>query len=432
MSGYNYHFYIEDKQSGIEKEELKETTVILFVRRGKFKIKYRTAVKVKPDQWDVDKQEVKRNRIGYASDNNYLLNVKQLAQEIYYTNSKSGIPLTHKILKQGLDDKLGLNSEADRSNFVSFIEQYIKESRLLKGEKTIKSYNTTLNRLNDFAQKYHLGKDFASITQDFYSKFVHFLLTEKKYSLNGAGTHIKNIKLFMNESRHRGLHNNIAYLHSRFKKLEELKDSIWLTLDEIQAINNLSLSYSPRLESVRDIFVVGCYTGLRFSDFSRLEKLHIESGQIHIVPKKTQTSSPLPIIVPFLGNVPAIFNKYEQSIGTILPRVPSNQKMNKYLKEIGELAKINEIVKNPRYKENDPEKEKEYVPKFMLISTHTARRSFATNAYKKKIPIFVIMQVTGHKTEAAFLRYIRLTRDESAKMLKEGWEQTIPENKEIK
>lgn len=421
MSGYNFHFYLEDIQSKITKNEVKETTVILFVRKAKFKIKYRTAVKVKPEQWDGSKQEVKRNKIGYASDNNYLLNIKQLAQELFYENSKAGIPFTHAVLKNGLDEKLGLLNESARNSLYAFIEQYMRESKPQKRAKTIKSYNTTLNRLTDFSNKYHLGEDFASIKLDFYNKFVHFLLTEKKYSINGAGTHIKNLKLFMGESLDRGLHNNTAFHHAKFKNLKEDKEQIWLNIKEIKAIYKLDLTYTQRLENVRDIFIVGCSTGLRFSDFSRLKKEHIISDNIEIVPQKTKTISLNPVVVPILGYVPEIFAKYERKIGKILPRVPTNQKMNVYLKEIGLLAKINELTKNPRYKENDPDKEKPFVPKYALISTHTARRSFATNAYLMEIPIYYIMQVTGHKTETAFLRYIRMTRKDAAARLKEGW-----------
>ena len=84
MSGFNFTFYLDKTQRKIEEELQKKTTVILFIRQGQFKIKYRTAVKVKPNQWDGKKQQVKRNKTGYASDNDYLLTVKKFAQDVYY------------------------------------------------------------------------------------------------------------------------------------------------------------------------------------------------------------------------------------------------------------------------------------------------------------------------------------------------------------
>ena len=157
-------------------------------------------------------------------------------------------------------------------------------------------------------------------------------------------------------------------------------------------------SKNLRLDRVRDIFLIGCFTGLRFSDFSKLTRDSIKSNYIEIIPLKTKGVSPNPIAIPLLDVAPNIFKKYSNLVGAILPRVPSNQKMNEYLKEIGELAKINTLVKNPRYNEDNPGEEKPTVPKYSLITTHTARRSFATNAYlmEGKLKTLDIMRVTGH------------------------------------
>jgi len=89
--------------------------------------------------------------------------------------------------------------------------------------------------------------------------------------------------------------------------------------------------------------------------------------------------------------------------------------MNRYLKELGEVAGIDEPVIITRTQGG--EKVSETKRKFELISTHTARRSFATNAYKAGVPSLAIMTITGHKTEEAFMRYIQVSKEENAVLM---------------
>ena len=106
-----------------------------------------------------------------------------------------------------------------------------------------------------------------------------------------------------------------------------------------------------------------------------------------------------------------IINKYHGS----LPAVISNQKMNDYLKEIGEKAKIKDTVKTAITKGGKTENS--INEKFELITTHTARRSFATNAYLMDVPSISIMKITGHKTESSFMKYIRISQEDNANKL---------------
>ena len=421
MAGYNFHYYLDDYQAKIEKELQKETTVILWIRKVQFRIKYRTPIKVKPAQWDKDNQKVKRNKVGYASDNNYLLNLRAIAEEIFLEKSKSGVSMTHLVLKKALDFKLGLVDKSDQNDFLKFIESYTEDCEVTKTLKTTKGYTTTLNRLTEFMRKHEYGSTFDSITLEFYNKFVKFLYDEKKYSVNGAGTHIKNIKLFLRESYDLNLHTNTIFSNRKFKSLNQETYPIYLTINEIDSIYKLNLSSNLKLEKVRDIFVVGCMTGLRFSDLSRLKAENIKGRNIEIIPQKTKGSSPLPILIPILNYTTDIFEKYKDEHGRVLPRVPTNQKMNQYLKDIGLLAKINELVKNPKYSPKSTPDVKPLVPKYTLISTHTGRRSYCTNSYELGIKPFSIMKVSGHKTESAFMRYIRQTSAHAADQVAEGW-----------
>ncbi|MDB5226445.1 MAG: hypothetical protein JWN78_638, partial [Bacteroidota bacterium] len=215
----------------------------------------------------------------------------------------------------------------------------------------------------------------------------------------------------LNEALERGYHTNTAYKSRKFSIKKEDTENIYLTLEELKSINELYLKPMPRLDRVRDLFLVGCFTGLRFSDFSCLKKEHFKKMDgidvIEITTQKTKDK----LIIPIHPIVKTIFNKYDG----MMPPELSNQKMNDYLKEIGEMAKINEPIIKTRTK-GGIRIDKIY-KKHDLISTHTARRSFATNAFKAGISAISIMKITGHQSDRSFKLYIKMNQAENALLM---------------
>jgi integrase len=157
------------------------------------------------------------------------------------------------------------------------------------------------------------------------------------------------------------------------------------------------------------LFVIGCYTGLRFSDLATLnEKNIIDKGtKIKILTQKTGEL----VIIPLHTYILEILKRYNGKI----PQVISNQKMNDHLKAIGKEAKIKE--KTTLHYTQGGIKKSETLPKHELITVHTARRSFATNAFLNEIPSISIMKITGHRTERAFMKYIKISQEENANKL---------------
>ncbi len=170
---------------------------------------------------------------------------------------------------------------------------------------------------------------------------------------------------------------------------------------------NLDLSKNERLNNVRDWFIVGAYTGLRYSDLKRLSKEHIKGNLIGIKTQKTGKE----VVIPISKEVRETLNKHNNK----LPRMMSNQKFNKYIKEVCKLAGIDEPISVEETKGKLKLHKTE--PKYNLVSAHTARRSFATNAYLSGLPTINIMKMTGHRTEKSFLQYIKITEEENAKKL---------------
>ena len=141
---------------------------------------------------------------------------------------------------------------------------------------------------------------------------------------------------------------------------------------------------------------MNCYTGLRHADWSKVTKENIHDGKLHVRTNKTNE----PVIIPIKPLVKEILEKYESL------SIPSNQKTNDGLKWIGQKA-------------SDKNLGKANITKWRRIRTHTARRSFANNAYLAGIPMRDIMQITGHRTTDSFLKYIRVTKIETAEKLKD-------------
>ncbi len=385
------------------------TLIYLLFRFNNQRLKYSTGQKIHPKFWNEDSQTVRQTRsfTGYAELNTSLKNRMDAAHDIYRTivNNKQ-IP-TVKAIKRGLDEvfKAPLQNSSPKE-FMGFIDHYITTST--KSASTRKNYSQTLRLLKDFQEKNRCSLTFDSIDLDFYEKFIAYM-TGQNYYMNTIGTIIKNLKVFMNEAIEKGLTKNIAFKSKKFKKLQEESESIYLSQDEITKIYNLDLSDNERLCKARDLFVIGCYTGLRFSDLSKLTEKNLidKNTKIKMLTQKTAEL----VIIPLHTYILEILKRY----GGKIPEVISNQKMNDDLKDIGKRAKIKEKI-TLHYTKGGI-KETKTLPKHDLISVHTARRSFATNAYLNDIPSISIMKITGHRTERAFLTYIKITQEENANKL---------------
>ena len=213
----------------------------------------------------------------------------------------------------------------------------------------------------------------------------------------------------MNEATDRGINDNLEYKKKKFKTIREESDTVYLSMNELEKFEKLNLSSNPSLDKVRDLFLIGCYTGLRFSDFTQIqpENINKENSMLFIRTQKTSER----VAIPLHKTVRTILEKHKNK----LPKAFSNQAMNSYIKDIGSLAKINELIETTITRAGIVEKT--VLPKYKLISTHTARRSFATNLFIADVPSISIMKITGHKTERSFMQYIRITQEQNADKL---------------
>ena len=402
MAKYNFNLR--------KKESSTPTPIYMIVRWNNLKLVYPTFEKILPKFWNFEKQRIKQTKkFPEYSEFNYRLDkIKEQASNTFRTflNDNDNQPPTTKEFKKELDKTFKKEVKSDEiANFFDFIDYYINESITNKKELTIKQYRNTLRHLKEYSGKL----DFKDIDLDFYNNFTSYLKLEKSLSNNTVGKIIKTLKTFLNEATERNINTNLVFRSKKFKVLTEQTEKIYLTAKELDRIYNLDLSGNKKLDKVRDLFIIGCYTALRFSDFSQIEPENIIKNGTQLKIKTFKTGET--VIIPSHYRVKEILKKYNNAT----PRALSNQKMNEYIKEVGKLAKINEIVIKKEKKGNLQTDRK--IRKYKLISTHTARRSGATNMFLADIKPIEIMKITGHRTEKAFMRYIRITAEQNANSL---------------
>lgn len=359
-------------------------------------LKYATGQSVDPDWWDG-----KQMTGSYSADvNNELDTVINAANKVYNALKDEG--LTPELFKQELDIKLGRVKvkplPVKKQSIDAYIDRYIDEidtgTRKTFKDPTKPFSRGSVRNFKAFRTKFHdyesvSGKkyDFNDIDQSFYRSFVNWL--DKSHTVNYTGTIIKRLKIIMQAAFDDDVHTNLNFKKKWFKVTSELVDTIYLTEQELAIL--YAYDVKGGLEKARDLFMVGCLTAQRVSDWQKVNGDNLKKTPSGVqIFRFNQQKTGTTVTIPFLDHrLITIMEKYDYE----LPKL-SEQKINQYIKEVCRLAGIEE--------------------KADKVTTHTSRRSGCTNMYNAGIPSGKIMKISGHKTESEFKKYIRVTDDEVA------------------
>ena len=410
-----YNFNLRDPNS------VSETAIHLVIRYNTKRLVFPIGETIKPVHWNPKKQRVKEeNKFPeHPEFNQRLEDILTLVKSTFrkYQNEHNQQRPTIAVFRELLKIELNGVQELTKLDLFGFIELHIKQSKKTNPKANVNTHKQTLKRLKEFARRKKQRIDFDTIDLDFYHDFVDFLTHDANYALNTIGKQIQNLKVFLNAATERGLNTNMAYKSKRFKKVSEEVDNIYLNEKELDEMYQLDLSTNQRLERVRDLFIVGCWTGLRFSDFSNIKSENIDGDFIEIGTQKTGET----VVIPIHWTIKKILNKYKGKYPNSLPPAISNTKMNDYLKEVAQQV---ESLQNTFSKGITKGGTKRFTSteKYKLVSSHTARRSMATNLFISGFPSISIMKITGHRTETAFLKYIKVTPKENAELLRQHWQ----------
>ena len=416
------------------KPEINPNETVIFARAcyDGYKVKYYTPECILPKFWNKDTHRARETKKypEYPEFNKRLDNIETAIKNTIrkYINDNNNKPPTPAILKPLLDTAIKDGGKVKRETLLTFFDTFIELCKMgakttKKGKPitagTIKSYVTTKAILEDYQTYSRKPLEFESIDMQFFNDFTKYLTLIKKQSANYINKNFKVIKTVLNYATDLNLNTNRAFKSSSFSAPTEETQSVYLPEYELKEMAQLDLSNNPSLDRVRDLFLIGCYTGLRFSDLSTLSPENIKDGMINI----TQIKTGSPVAIPVHSVVSKIMAKY----GGALPKALSNQKMNDALKDVAKqckalrkkvsitYTKAGKTVTKAKTEDNEtPEK-------WQFITTHTARRSFATNQYLNNMPVITIQAITGHKTQVAFMKYIKVAPTEHANIMAEKW-----------
>jgi site-specific recombinase XerD len=312
-------------------------------------------------------------------------------------------------------------SAAPKDSIISFIDQFVKDcesgvrlspKRQKLKPSSISSYKTTQRLLEKFQRhaKFTLTlKDFSQADID---KFSNFLIVDEEFAMN---THAKSMMDLLQIIKYAVKQKRMPaakMVELEFDTRREETDSIYLTEEQILEMLEIKDFDEPVHEVVRDVFVLGCFTGMRFSDYSSIDTTAIRNNRLEFVQKKTGGKVTLPIHTV----VNTILKKYNNA----LPPVPENNEFNRIIKLVGEKLPSLHVpfTKQVTYKRELTE----FVGmKYTYLQTHTARRSFCSNEYLKGTDPLIIMSISGHKSHKSFMRYIKVSGDQFADKLEKIW-----------
>lgn len=419
MAGFRF------RTRSTQKNKLVKVQILFTVGRGN-QFYTDTQYLVLTDAWNNKTQSVK-SRFTYTDDfteqqgRELMKNLAEMRSFILGEIAKDPEhPMTksrlEKIIYSFHHPRQTVNTKRGRESLTDYIARYVREMengtrlnihKLRYGYSTVKNYKGFIIQFEEFCKARRKRYDFNDIDIKFYDDFVAYF-TAKDYSINTIGRHVKELKIIMRAAREEGLHDNGTIENRKFRVLTAEVENIYLTESEIKAIAVLDLSGDKHKDIARDIFLVGCYTAQRFSDYSTINEGNIrtlDSGQRVIDLKQQKTGNH--VVIPIRPELQAILDKY----GNQLPK-SYEQKVNKFIKEVAREAGIIEKIEIS-YVEKGEQKTR-IVEKCDLVKTHTARRSGATNMYLAGIPSIAIMKITGHKTEKEFMKYIKISEEETA------------------
>ena len=342
-------------------------------------------------EWDARAQIVDSKAKDAKDINNHLALVKSKLLNSYGKLEMRGIPITAEAVKNEFN---GIVLEERPRMLLQIIQQHNKDIQTLIGKDysraTWVKYQTTLKHVTEFLKwKYRLADiDIIKLNFEFVTDFEFYLKSQKSIDVNTNAKYIKNLKKIVRECVSKDWLAKDPFMAYKVKSKKTERE--FLTELELQALHEKEFTHA-RLEHVRDIFLFSCYTGLAYIDVYNLTPNNIAFGMdgekwIFTHRQKTETASRIPLLPPAL----AILDKYagDPSVinrGKLLP-VPTNQKVNAYLKEI---AVGCDITKE--------------------LTFHIARHTFATTVtLTNGVPIETVSKMLGHKKLQTTQHYAKI------------------------
>ncbi|KVV13403.1 site-specific integrase [Flavobacterium sp. TAB 87] len=354
---------------------------------------YWTGSRVKPNL----KKEEDNN---YQFINDELQKIESKVNDIFFFFRANKIPFSKDTFLEKFESKQS-NSKS-KIDFFECFEEYLTSGKLSKAYNTIKAQTTIKNFLKMFEDETGFIITFEKLDGFFYEELMRYSFLKKEIKNNYFAKIIAVLKSFSRWALDKNYHTNREF--EKFKGIEHDVDIIYLTFDELMLLYNRDFENS-RLNHTKDFYCMGCFTGLRFSDLSQLHKANITENHINISIQKTKTQNH---IISLNKYSKQILRKYKDTIYEPLPSI-SQQKFNDYIKECCEIVKINKPTTTTGF--TGTKKIQNTVPKYELITSHTARKTFITNSLLLGMEPKAIKKIANIKKDAVLDKYMKITEE---------------------
>lgn len=420
-----------------------ETVVqlIAFINGRRFKTG--TGVTVPTKAWDKANQRIKtgtsKNLIALQSElDNSVQAIVNLHNQLVVND---GVELSVEAMREGVRRmKEGKQGVAEKVlTFNQWVDEFIKETE--RGERmnqkgfaidqrTVQKYRTVQKVLDRFSKKVW-GRPirFDELNDVFVGKYTKFRSEgDRAAGIKGVGVNtiakdLAVLKTWMKNAFQREVHDNRKWETDAFKPREVKVTKPHLTLDEVKQLETFKIPKKVHnngdertsWDTVRDWFIISCWTAARVSDLQQFRDLiairYEENGgtcpdELEFVQAKTNSK----VTVPLLEPVKRIVNRY----GGNMPKLPNVQKMNVVVKQVCQAAGLDRVIENPSTRVQAKGVERKHL--WEMVSNHTGRRTFATNVYNMDImSIGELMSLTGHESESSLMTYLNVTRSEVTK-----------------
>lgn len=407
----------------------KDTIIIIqyYIADEKKLFKYSTGERIHPNDWDFNARMPKSRKgaegVRLRKIAAHIMQYNDLLVTLIDNYKLNGEKITREKLKNSFDKHF--NPDAHNGSFIyltDFIDDFLANIKGTINKHTGREYSQSIKELYNAVNytlknfEKHLKKRIRIIDFDasINEKFVMWSKDVMGYSPNTIGQWSTVVKTLLRKSKERGC--KISDDLKDFAVMKEKSISVALSEKEIDRLVAFDFSNDKKLENARDLMILGLWTGLRVSDVMALPAIDPDSKFIEVEPKKTRNTSGAKVVIPLHHHIKEMIRK--RGMPTPMKKVT----FNKIIKDVCRLVGFNDVVEGTLMNPKTRRKERGMFEKWQLISSHTCRRSFATNLYLMNFPTLSIMKITGHTTEASFLKYIKVTPKEHAEKLLAHWE----------
>ncbi len=400
----------------LRKEKVTQDGLIpiqIVVRAEGIRIRKNTGLSTKEVFWNGSRVKPgnKREDNNYQVINDELQKLEGRVSDIFLFLRINKLEFSKKLFLEKYESKEEITVSPELDFFKCF-DDYIDKGKPMKTYNTIKGQVTVRNYIEIFAKEKGFKITFDIIDEGFFELLRDYSYQTKEIKQNYFCKIIKVLKSFLNWATDKGYNSTRDF--EKFKASDHDIDIIYLSFEELMKLYNKDMK-SDKLSQVRDFYCMGCFTGLRFSDLSKLHLANISDDHIVISIQKTKTQNHA---IKLNKYAKEILNKYKDTIYEPLP-VISSQKFNEYIKDCCELAEINQSFTTHWFVGN--QKKSLTQPKHRFITSHTARKTFITNSLLLGMEPKAIKKIANIKKDAVIDKYMKVTEAFTDEQMDKAW-----------